>query len=75
MDSLEREHNEQSEIRAKLDTAIEKAKAVCEQLQEKTVLAAKATDRTVREHPYEAIGVAFGVGLLIGVLVGRRRGD
>ena len=28
--------------------------------------------KTIREHPYESIGVAFGVGLLIGVLVGRR---
>jgi ElaB/YqjD/DUF883 family membrane-anchored ribosome-binding protein len=26
----------------------------------------------LRDHPYESIGVAFGVGLLIGVLVARR---
>jgi len=32
----------------------------------------KATDRVVREHPYQSIGVAFGVGLLIGVLINRR---
>jgi ElaB/YqjD/DUF883 family membrane-anchored ribosome-binding protein len=72
MDTIEREDSEQSELRAKLDAAIEKAKAVCERLQEKTVQAAKATDKTVREHPYESIGVAFGLGLLIGVLVCRR---
>ena len=30
-----------------------------------TVAAAKATDKAVREHPYQAIGIAFGVGLLI----------
>jgi len=41
-------------------------------LEEKTKEAAKATDRTIREHPYESIGIAFGVGLLIGVLVARR---
>jgi len=29
-------------------------------------------DAVIREHPYEALGVAFGVGLLIGVLVVRR---
>lgn len=75
MDAMERENTQQSEVRAKLEAAVEKAKEMCEQLQEKTLLAAKATDRTVREHPYEAMGVAFGLGLLIGILAGRRRGD
>jgi ElaB/YqjD/DUF883 family membrane-anchored ribosome-binding protein len=69
------EHGEKGEIRAKLDAAVEKAKAVCERLQEQTVAAAKASDRAVREHPYQAIGIAFGVGVLIGVLVGRGNRD
>jgi ElaB/YqjD/DUF883 family membrane-anchored ribosome-binding protein len=62
------------ELRARLNAAIEKAKAVCEQLQEKTVTAAKATDKAVHEHPYQAIGIAFAVGLLVGVLAARNRG-
>ena len=33
--------------------------------------AAKATDQVIRGHPYESIGIALGVGLLIGVLAGR----
>ena len=60
------------EVRSRLAAALESAKASCERLQDKTVEAAKATDRVIRDHPYESIGVAFGVGLLIGVLVGRR---
>jgi len=36
------------------------------------VTGAKATDKVIREHPYESIGVAFGVGLLIGVLATRK---
>jgi ElaB/YqjD/DUF883 family membrane-anchored ribosome-binding protein len=60
------------EVRSRLSSALESAKATCENLQDKTVQAAKATDHAIREHPYESIGVAFGVGLLIGVLVGRR---
>ena len=60
------------ELRSRLAKALESAKATCERLQEKTVEAAKATDHVIREHPYESIGVAFGVGLLIGVLVARR---
>jgi len=61
-----------SEVRTRLASALESAKATCERLQDKTVEAAKATDRVIREHPYESIGAAFGVGLLIGVLVTRR---
>ena len=61
-----------SEVRNRLAAGLESAKATCHRLEEKTVAAAKATDRCIREHPYESIGAAFGLGLLIGVLVGRR---
>ena len=60
------------EVRGRLSTALQSAKVNCEKLQDKTVEAAKATDQVIREHPYESLGVAFGVGLLLGVLVGRR---
>ncbi len=60
------------EVRSRLAAALDSAKATCERLQDKTVQAAKATDHIIREHPYESIGIAFGVGLLVGVLVGRR---
>jgi ElaB/YqjD/DUF883 family membrane-anchored ribosome-binding protein len=55
--------------RSKLAEAIERAKKTC---QEKTVAAAKATDKVIRNHPYESMGVAFGVGLLVGVLISRK---
>ncbi len=61
-----------SEIRSRLTAALESAKATCQRLEEKTVAAAKATDRVIRDHPYESIGVAVGLGLLIGVLVARK---
>jgi ElaB/YqjD/DUF883 family membrane-anchored ribosome-binding protein len=72
METAEHPENEKTELRAKLDNAIERAKAVCERLQEQTSEAATAADKTVREHPYQAMGIAFGVGVLIGVLVSRR---
>ena len=52
---------------------METTKEKAEQLQKKAVAAAKATDQCVREHPYQTIGVAFGLGLLIGVLAARKR--
>ena len=59
------------EARSRLMAALEAAKGTCGQLQEKAIIGAKATDQVIRTHPYESIGVAFGVGLLIGVLLGR----
>lgn len=38
----------------------------------KTREAAKVTDEYVHMHPWEAMGVAAGVGMLIGLLIGRR---
>ena len=60
------------EARSRLSAALESAKATCQGLQEKTKAAAQTTDECIREYPYETIGVAFGLGLLVGVLIGRR---
>ncbi len=60
------------EARARLTNALERAKESRERLQEKAVAGAKATDQVIREHPYQSIGIAFGVGVLIGVLVTRK---
>jgi ElaB/YqjD/DUF883 family membrane-anchored ribosome-binding protein len=75
MDETNRLETEKGQIRANLENVIEKAKDVCERLQNQTAAAAKATDKTVREHPYEAMGVGFCLGVLVGFLVCRRRGD
>ena len=39
---------------------------------DKTKLAAKATDEYVHEHPWQAVGVAAVIGLLLGALITRR---
>ena len=60
------------ELRDQLSAALESAKVTCQHVEAKAIAGAKVADTTIRDHPYESIGVAFGVGLLIGVLVGRR---
>jgi len=60
------------EARARLAAALERTKEACGSLQEKAVAGAKATDKVIREHPYQSIGIAFGIGVLIGVLVTRK---
>lgn len=65
-----------SEIRAKAEESLRVAKARMADAQEalvaKTKEAAKATDAYVHENPWKAIGIAAGVGLVVGLLIGRR---
>jgi ElaB/YqjD/DUF883 family membrane-anchored ribosome-binding protein len=72
MEATEHGNSEKGELRARLEAATEKGKEVFKRLQEQTVAAAKTSDKVVREHPYQAIGIAFGVGLLVGVLAATR---
>ena len=64
------------EARARLAGALKRAKATGAELQELTLASAKAAakraDTVIRDHPYESIGVAFGIGVLVGVLVTRK---
>lgn len=60
------------DARERLKVALESAKESLYRIEEKAIAGAKVADKTIREHPYESIGVAFGLGLLIGVLVSRR---
>jgi ElaB/YqjD/DUF883 family membrane-anchored ribosome-binding protein len=63
-------------VRAKAEESLRivKARIADEQvaLIVKTKEAAKATDAYVHENPWKAVGVAAGIGLLIGLLSGRR---
>lgn len=64
------------EARARISDALARAKTTCADLQNQGVesvkAAAKKTDDTIRAHPYESIAVAFGVGVLLGVLFRRK---
>ena len=60
------------EARKRLAAALESGKKALGQVKDKAVAGAKATDKAVHEHPYMAIGIALGVGALVGFLVARR---
>jgi ElaB/YqjD/DUF883 family membrane-anchored ribosome-binding protein len=51
---------------------VDELKAMVQRAEEKAKESAKAADRVVRDHPYQTIGIAFGLGLLIGVLARRK---
>ena len=61
-----------SEARKRLATALDGGKKIFGRFKEKAVEDVKATDEAMHEHPYQAVGIAFGVGTLIGYLVSRR---
>jgi len=60
------------EARTRLSASLQNCKASLHKVEEKALAGAKVADKAIREHPYQSIGLAFGVGLLIGVLVSRR---
>ena len=61
-----------SEARKRLAAALERGKEIYGQVREKAAEGAKAADEAVHEHPYQAIGIALGVGAILGYLVSRR---
>lgn len=61
-----------AEARKRLAAALERGKDISDGARDKVVEGAKAADEVVREHPYQAMGIAFGLGALLGYLVSRR---
>ena len=63
-------------VRARLEGNLQAAKARVLEIEHNAVerarAAAAATDRYAHENPWKTAGIAAGVGLLIGVLIGRK---
>lgn len=65
-----------SELRERMQENLRNARHKMGDLEDalrvKTREVARATDDYVHEHPWKSIGVAAGVGLIVGLLIGRR---
>ncbi|MDO9049889.1 MAG: YqjD family protein [Methylotenera sp.] len=65
-----------AEVRSKAEKSLSIAKAKLADAQDevlaKTKAAVKVTDVYVHENPWRSIGLAAGVGVVIGLLIGRR---
>ena len=57
---------------AKSDQMLADLKAMLQRAGVKAKEQAKAADGVIRHHPYETIGLAFGLGLVIGILARRK---
>ena len=61
-----------AEARKRLEAALESGKQLYGRVRDKAIEGARAADVSVRENPYQVIGIALGVGALVGYLVSRR---
>ena len=61
-----------SEMRAKVQASLDRARQHLHDLQDAAVEKAKAADAYVHQNPWPVIGVAAAVGLLLGMLISRR---
>jgi ElaB/YqjD/DUF883 family membrane-anchored ribosome-binding protein len=62
-----------ADARKRLAAALDSAKDMAGRVRDKAVEGARMADETVREHPYQAMAIALGVGAIIGCLLARRR--
>lgn len=58
-------------LRSRFESAQERFADVYAGARKKVIAGAKCTDETIRENPYQSIAIAAGVGLLLGMLLGR----
>jgi len=59
-------------LRSRFEQAQERFADAYAVTRKKVIAGAKCTDTAIRENPYQSIAIAAGVGLLVGVLLGRR---
>ena len=65
-----------SDLRAQVEAKLRAAKLKLQDMQDDAMdrakATARATDEYVRDNPWQALGVAAALGVLIGLLIGRR---
>jgi len=64
------------EVRARAEESLRKAQARLGEIEQEAVKRARevadATEDYVRENPWQSVGIAAGIGLLVGLLLSRR---
>jgi ElaB/YqjD/DUF883 family membrane-anchored ribosome-binding protein len=64
------------EVRARAEESLRQARVRLTQVEEDALKQARevadATEEYVRENPWQSVGIAAGVGLLLGLLISRR---
>jgi ElaB/YqjD/DUF883 family membrane-anchored ribosome-binding protein len=65
-----------AEVRARAEESLRQAKVRLVEVEEEALRRARevaeATEEYVRENPWQSLGIAAGVGLVLGILIARR---
>lgn len=64
-----------AEARKRLSAALERGKEMYDDVKDKAIAGSQAGDKFVRNNPYAALGIAIGIGALIGLMLSRRSRD
>lgn len=60
------------DLRARLQARLDAARAGADAVKRQLDDSAEAVDRYVHDHPWPAVGIAAGIGLIAGLLLSRR---
>lgn len=61
------------ELRLNLQEKLDNLKARYQQAEDRVVDTATAADKAIRDKPYQSLGIAAGIGIVVGLLLSRRR--
>lgn len=61
------------ELRENLQEKLDRLKASYQQAEDRVVNTATAADQAIREKPYQSLGIAAGIGILVGLFLNRKR--
>ena len=61
------------DVKEKIMSAFDTTKVSVKNIENQAMQAVKSTDSNIRKHPYQSIGIALGVGTVIGVLAARHQ--
>jgi ElaB/YqjD/DUF883 family membrane-anchored ribosome-binding protein len=60
------------EARERLNDALANARLTCQKLEQRAYEGAEATEKAIRENPFQSLGIAFGAGILLGIILTRK---
>jgi ElaB/YqjD/DUF883 family membrane-anchored ribosome-binding protein len=59
-----------ADVRKRLSAVLDKDKEMYDRVRDQAMEGVKAANVALHDHPYQAMGIALGVGALLGLLVG-----
>jgi len=72
-DSAELGSDNIKQLRERITVALDHGKEIYDDVHDDVARRTKAADHTVRENPYQVMGIALGVGAIVGFIVSFRR--